>query len=135
MRVHYFFFLLVVMLAIATHAAQPDTESFDLEVTLMTPINHDFTMQTTVRIGQPFEIITTNGGISNKVSGTLQAPTNEVYSLALTVSEWASETMHIRDPMKLELKLGKSWAGGPVMGLIYLRWVTLRKHESHWKQK
>jgi hypothetical protein len=123
------------MLAVATYAAQPDTESFDLEVTLMTPINPDFTMQTTVRIGQPFEITATNGGISNRVSGTLQTPTNGVYPLDLTVSEWASETQNIHDPMKLELKLGKSWAGGPLVGLIYIRWVTLRKHESRWKHK
>jgi hypothetical protein len=122
------FFLWVAILSMVAHAAQPDTESFDLEVTLMTPYNHDFTMQTTVRVAQAFELTATNGAITNKVSGTLHAPTNGVYPLDLTVSECASENSNIRDAMKLNLELGKAWCGGPVSSFLYMRHVTIRRH-------
>jgi len=124
---------MVAMLHSVAFAAQPDTESFDLEITLFTHLNHDFRMQTTVRIGQPFELIATNGQITNKVSGILQIPTNGIYPLALTVSEWESEKSNTHDTTKATLELGKTWTGaaGPISSFLDMRYVVLRKHESH----
>ena len=66
-------------------------------------------MQTTVCVGQPFELTATNGPMTNKASGTLKAPTDGVYPLELTVSEWESEKSNIRDTTQLKLELGKAW--------------------------
>jgi hypothetical protein len=134
MRVRQFF-LLAVLLPVVAYGAQPDVESFDLEIALITPYNHDFTMLTTVRTGQPFELTATNGAITNRVSGTLHAPVSGAYPLDLTISEWASEKSNIRDTTKLNLELGKSYGFGPVSSFLYLRQVTLRRHEPHLKPK
>jgi hypothetical protein len=129
------FFLLAVMLSVMACGAPPDAESFDLEITLNTPFNHDFTMLTTVRIGQPFELTATNGAVTNRVSGTLRAPASGAYPLDLTVSEWASEKSNLRDTTKLTLELGKTSGFGPVSSFLYVRQVTLRRHEPHLKPK
>ena len=125
--------LLIALLSFSAYGAPPEAESFDLSVTLATPYNHDFTMLTTVRVGQPFELTATNGAITNKASGTLQAPVEGVYPLDLTVSEWKSETSNIRDTTQLKLELGKRWAGGPVSSFVYTRIVVLRRHEPAFK--
>jgi len=130
----YLVLLLAMFLPIAGFT-QPVAESFDLEITLMTIYNHDFTMQTTVRTDQPFVITATNGSITNTASGTLRAPTNGLYPLELTVSEWSSDKSNISDPTELNLELGKTWGGGPVSSFVFMRHGTLRKHESHLKAK
>ena len=113
--------------------AQPNAESFDLEITLITPYNHDFTMLTTVRIGQPFELTATNGAITNKASGTLHPPAGGAYPLDLTVSERASEKSNASATMKLDLELGKASNADTVSSVVFMRQVTLRKHEPHLK--
>ena len=133
-RVHQFF-PLAVMLSVVACCAQPVAESFDLEITLITPWNRDFTMLATVRIGQPFELTATNGAMTNRASGTLHAAVNGAYPLDLTVSERASEASKIIDSGTLNLELGKTSGFGPVSSFVHAHQVTLRRHESHFKPK
>ena len=130
-KIAFFTILLATMSHPVAFSAQPDAESFDLEVTLATPYNHDFTMQTTLCVEQSFELLATNGGITNTVSGILHAPTNGVYPLDLTVSEWKSDKSNISDTTTLKLELGKMSGYGTVSSFLYNGFVTLRKHESH----
>jgi hypothetical protein len=77
---------LAMLLSFGGQGEQQVAKPFDLEVTLMTASNPDFTMQTTVRVGQPFEMTATNGALTNKVSGTLHSPANGEYPLDLKLS-------------------------------------------------
>lgn len=120
---------------ITSQPQSPNPESFDLEVALSSPYNRDFTMLTTIRIEEPFHLIATNGAITNEVSGTLHAPHGEIYPLDVTVSEWASEKDNVRDSWKPSLELEKAWGGGTVSSVVYMREITLRRHESIFKPK
>ena len=132
-KITIFTLLVTTTMLFAALAAQPDTESYDLEVTLFTHYNHDFTMQTTVRTEQPFVLIATNGQITNKVSGILHSPTNGIYLLDFAVSELESEKSNAQDTTMATLELGKVWAGAPVAvsSFLDMRYVLLRKHEPH----
>jgi len=124
-----------MLLSFGGQGEQQVAKPFDLEVTLMTASNPDFTMQTTVRVGQPFEMTATNGALTNKVSGTLHSPANGEYPLDLTISEWVSEKSNSRISMTLNLTLGKTWMGGAVSSFVDLHIVTLRRHESRFQIK
>jgi hypothetical protein len=126
---------LAVLLSFGGRGQQQAAEPFDLEVTLITASNPDFTMQTTVRAGQAFEMTATNGAVTNKVSGTLHPPANGEYPLDLTVSEWASESAKSNYSLTLNLTLGKTWGGGMVSSFADMYYVTLRRHESRLQPK
>ncbi len=108
-------------------------ETFDLEITLVTPHNPDFTILTTISIEQSFEVTATNGLVRNTFSGTLRPPVGDKFTLDLTVSEWESERSNIKDTMSLDLELGKPWSGGPIESFVFLRIVMLRRHDSRLK--
>jgi hypothetical protein len=122
---------LFAIIAIGAESPAPAPESYDFEVSLLTPSNKDFTMLTTIQVNQPFEMEATNGRVRNKVSGTLQSPKEGKYLIDIMVYEWESEMSQMKNTSKFELELGK--ASGDrleISSFVYIRHFTLRRYES-----
>ena len=125
--------ILVVVFAIVAGGADaplPEPESYNLEVSFMSPWNRDFTMLTTIRVGQPFEMVATNGRARNTVSGTLQPPKDGKYPIDLTVLEFLDDKSNLKSMVKPELELGKAYGLASSGGIIHSFTVILRRHES-----
>src|SRR5215472_3952293 len=108
--------LLVVGQAKGQTASSPETNSFDLEVTLDSPfIAGEFSMLATIRVDEPFKLSATTEGQQKEISGVLHR-THGKFLLDLTVVEpGISGTSR-----GLELQLGKPTAGGPVASFVFL---------------
>lgn len=109
---------------------RPKPELYDLEVSFLTPYNHDFTVLTTIQVAQPFEMVATNGQVRNTVSGTLQPPKGGKYPIDLMISEWQWEKSNTKGTTRLELELGKGSGYVSAGGVVSMWYVMLRRHES-----
>lgn len=93
---------LVWLLAAALPA--PLMLSVTLE-TLDTIYNSYFEVRLPVAVNRPFRTQTTNGAVTNTISGTVSGPVQGDYTLPLFVSEWASANSNISDAEQFHMSL------------------------------
>ena len=101
-----------------------------LTVTLDTIYNPHFQVRLPVTVNKPFRIQTTNGAVTNTISGTVSGPVRGKYALPLFVSEWASAASNISGTEQFHLELDKPQSGGPTASFVYMRTVSLSKAVS-----
>ncbi|MBX7220982.1 MAG: hypothetical protein K1Y36_13610 [Blastocatellia bacterium] len=122
--------LLLVILGFGTsHGSGEEAkpEWYNLSVQLHDPLNHDFEIRLTVKVGKRFQAISDNGAVRNKISGVLHSPEGNTYPLTLEITEFASQQNNNSEKVNLQLELDKPWSGGPVASLVYLRTIRLTK--------
>lgn len=115
----------VIVAGCATMSAPAD--SYLLKIRLQSPFNEDFSIETAVEIGKPFEVTRMNGKARNTVAGVLGHPLNGKFPLELTVSEWMSATDNITGTGRIDLELDKPSGGGVVSSFVYMRTITLTR--------
>ncbi len=110
------------------HAA-PDKNALTLSVTLDDIYNHHFQVILPITVNQPFKIVTTNGAVTNTISGTVGAPTQGKYSLPLYLSEYVSNDNNLTGTENYTLQLDKPASRGLTASFVYMRIVELT--QSH----
>jgi hypothetical protein len=86
-------------------------------------------MLTTIRNDRAFELSGTDGERQNKISGVLHVRDGK-FLLDISVAEpGMTDTYN-----SLPLQIGKPWTGGPVASFVFMRVITLRRHEPRLQQ-
>jgi len=119
---------MAVQLAVSagmSNGAPAAPTSLTLTVTLKDIYNHAFKVSLPVTPDVPFKVVSTNGSVTNTISGTVGEPVNGKYPLPLSVSEWKSKADNISDTTDYNLELGKPQGCGPAASIIFERFVVL----------
>lgn len=110
----------------APDAAASAKSRLMLTVTLDSIYNNHFQVDLPVVIDQPFKVVTTNGSVTNTMSGTVGKPVQGKYPLPLYVSEAAGGS-GMKGTSDYSLELGKPVSGRPVASFVFIRTVQLSK--------
>jgi hypothetical protein len=114
----------------AVQAASPvavEKNALMLSIVIDTIYNHHFRVDLPISLNQPFKVVTSNGGVTNTVLGTVSSPVDGKYALPLSVSEWVSKSNNFSDTEELSLELDKPVSGGFDSSVVFMRTVTLTK--------
>jgi len=118
-----------VLVATASLLAAPvhSKEEFSLSVALKAEYDPKLTVCTLVRTDKPFYVVLTNGRTNTILSGKLQEPKQQVFTLELAVSQGNTQHGWIYDNGVYEPKLGVA-VGRPII-------VRTQNHPTNYERE
>ena len=111
-------------IAIPNHAA-PLQSSLMLSITLDDIYNRNFQVNLPVAVNQPFKVVTSNGIVTDTISGTVGTPKSGKYPVPLYVSEWSGKDSNLVGTTDYNLEIGKPDSTGLTSSVVYMRTVKL----------
>jgi len=114
---------MVALFAVGALAVSPQELLFSVE--LQDPIVHHIQFTSSVVVGQPFSFEIHRGDVDCRVSGTVPAPANGVFSFPVKIDESHGDKMSMKGDQDLALSLNKPFSGGPVASFVYMRTFKL----------